>query len=127
MSKRVNMSITKKTDTLQRSSSFIVAVVLPGSANILATALNNAGWVMIKTLWKQVEIPWGPGTIKEFLWRPIQQAVAQQSSTTDLKTAQGSEVYEILNRHTADKLGVHVPCPDQSQRIIDKEYRGKAA
>ena len=90
---------------------------------LLSLALNSAGWDMVKTLSKQVDIPWSSTSIKERLWHPLQQALTQKASTADLERPEVSQVYDILNRHTASKLGVSVPFPDQYQRIIDIEYR----
>ena len=79
--------------------------------SLLADALNNAGYDMRKTLTKQAEIPWSGGTIKEHLWKPIQEAVYNKGSTTELETNEVSAVYDVLNRHTAAKLGVSVAFP----------------
>ena len=79
----------------------------------LADALNAAGWDMRKTLKPDVEIPWTETSVKSLLWKPIQDAMFDKDSTTQLDTKQVSAVYETLNRHTASKLGVSVPFPDR--------------
>lgn len=89
---------------------------------MLGDALNAAGWDMKRTLTKQVEIPWMPGTVKEFLWRPIQSAMLDKDSTTELETNEVSMVYETLNRHTASKLGVSVSFPDKYRQMLEQDY-----
>lgn len=81
--------------------------------SILAKSLNDAGWDMKSTLKPNVEIPWTEASIKEHLWRPIQKAMLDKTSTADLHTNEMNDVYECLNRHTASKLGVSVPFPDR--------------
>lgn len=78
---------------------------------LLASELNESGLSMMKVLKKDAEIPWTPDSIKNFLWRPIQEAQTGKKSTTRLNTKEVSEVYETLNRHLGDKFSVHVPFP----------------
>lgn len=52
-----------------------------------------------------------PETIKEYLWRPIQEAQLQKKSTTQLDTTEINKVYETLNRHLGEKTGVHIAFP----------------
>ena len=77
----------------------------------LAEALNDAGYDMKRTIKQDVDIPWSDDLVKNFLWRPIQKAVTGKDSTAHLKKEQYNEVYQILNRHLADKFGVSVPFP----------------
>lgn len=89
--------------------------------SMLSEALNAAGWDMKRTLTKQAEIPWSAETVKDFLWRPIQVAMLDKESTTKLETAEVSQVYETLNRHTSSKLGVSVEFPNRFYRLIDED------
>ena len=77
----------------------------------LANALNEAGLDMRKTLKPDVEIPWNSQSVKEHLWRPIQQAMTGKKSTTEMNTVDPSEIYEVLNRHLGEKFCLHVPWP----------------
>ena len=83
---------------------------------LLADALDAAGLDMKKTLKPDVDIPWSKETVKDFLWRPIQQALFQKESTTELETHEVSEVYQVLNRHLSEKFGVSVPFPTHEER-----------
>ena len=76
----------------------------------LAEELNDSGYDMKKVL--RVDIPWSPMTVKEYLWRPLQEAYLLKRSTTELnKEKEISEVYEILNRVIAERCGIHCPFP----------------
>ena len=77
----------------------------------LAGELNDAGLDMKKTLKPEADIPWNADRAKEFLWRPIQKTVLEKESTTEPTTSEMVLVYEVLNRHLANKFGVSVPWP----------------
>lgn len=79
----------------------------------VAEALNNAGLDMEKVLeLKTVSIPWSKELVKEALWRPIQEAMIDKESTTEMDTKDPSDIYLVLHRHLAEKLGIDVPWPD---------------
>lgn len=75
----------------------------------LADVLNDAGYDMKRTLKHDVEIPWTMENVKNHLWRPIQTALTEKESTTDLDTVEPSQIHQVLSRHLASKLGVTVP------------------
>lgn len=77
----------------------------------LAEELNQAGYDMKRTLKHDVDIPWSADTVKNFLWRPIQEAQLEKESTTELDTKDIDKVYDTLNRHLGSVTGVHVPFP----------------
>jgi len=62
-----------------------------------------------------VEIPWNKDNIKDLMFKPIALAMFNVESTKDLDTKQISEVYEVLNRHTAQKLGISVVWPSREE------------
>lgn len=80
---------------------------------LLAEELNDSGQEMKIALPKirQTDVPWTEETIKECLWRPIQDAQLRKKSTTQLTTSEVNKIYETLNRHLGERLGVHVPFP----------------
>lgn len=78
---------------------------------LLAEALNAAGLDQKKVLKPEVDIPWDEGSVKKMLWKPIQAALEKSDSTRDLKRPEVSEVYDVLNRHLAQKFGVSVEFP----------------
>ena len=77
----------------------------------LADTLNAAGYDMKKTLKHDVEIPWTKQSVHDHLWVPIQTAMIGKSSTTEMNTVEPSEIYEVLNRHLGEKMGVFVKWP----------------
>jgi hypothetical protein len=83
----------------------------------LAEELNDAGLDMRKTLKPEVDIPWTPENVKNHLWRPIQEAQLGKESTTKLSKKDVDKVYETLNRHLGEKLGVHVPFPSDEELL----------
>lgn len=83
---------------------------------MLADALNDAGWNVQKTLRHDVEVPWNRTLVKELIYRPVMEAMTDKHSTTKLDRMEPSQIYEVLNRHLGEKLGVHVPWPcEESQ------------
>lgn len=81
--------------------------------SMLSTTLNDAGLDQRKMLKPEVEIPWSMESVKDKLWRPIQMAMFDKKSSAKLDTLEVSRVYDVLNRHTASKLGVSVPFPSR--------------
>ena len=81
--------------------------------NILADELNAAGYSVQEVLAQAVDREWTPAGVKDNLWRPIQIAMTDKKSTTELGTAEVSEIYEVLNRHTCGLFGIGVQFPDQ--------------
>lgn len=82
---------------------------------MLSEALNDAGLDARTTLKPEVEIPWTPDMVKELMFKPIMKAMLHKESTTELDTKEVNEVYEVLNRHTAQKLGVSVEFPREER------------
>lgn len=76
-----------------------------------ADALNDAGLDMRATLKPGIEIPWNAKTVKEYLWRPIQKAQLQKTSTTELNTKDLDVVYDTLNRHLGERFGINIEFP----------------
>jgi len=82
---------------------------------MLSEALNDAGLDMKAVLKPEIDIPWSESTVKEHLWKPIQSAMIDKESTTELDTKEVNQVYEVLNRHLAAKLGLSVPFPTREE------------
>ena len=81
----------------------------------LAKALNDAGLDMKQVLKPEVDIPWNQDAVREHLWKPVQKAVIQKESTTEANTADYSKVYDVLNRHLAEKFGISIPFPSRAE------------
>lgn len=96
---------------------------------ILADRLNEAGLTVrqvIEHINKSgVEIEWTEKLTKE-LWRGVQKAQLQKSSTTKLTTDEVDKVYKVLDRFLLEEFGLDVPFPSDDGEIeypepIDKE------
>jgi len=75
----------------------------------LADALNDAGLDMRKTLRDDVDVPWTQASVKEYLWRPVQTAMTDKKSTTEITTIEPTEIHAVLARHLGERLGVTCP------------------
>ncbi len=77
----------------------------------LSEALNDAGFDMKKLIKKEIDIPWTPINVKEYLWRPIQKELLKKKSTTELKTTDIDKVYDVLNELLGERTGIFIPWP----------------
>jgi len=98
---------TEKQRTLKQNKS------LHKFCELLADELNAAGLDMKTVLKPSVDIPWRKESVKEFLWRPIQEAMLQKESTTELNSAEPSDIHAVLMRHLSEKFGVYVSWPNR--------------
>ena len=79
---------------------------------LVGNALNEAGLDLRAILKEEVEIPWTPANVKDFLWRPVQKLQLRKESTTELSTKEINLVYETLNRYLG-KHGITVEFPNE--------------
>ena len=79
----------------------------------LAEAFCDRGLDMKKVLKEEYDIPWTGDSVREHLWKPLQKAMIQKKSTTKANTNEYSKVYDVLNRHFANKYGFSVPFPSR--------------
>jgi len=52
-------------------------------------------------------------SVKDVLWRPIQIAMFDKESTTQLETNEVSQVYEQLAKHLAENLNINQSFPNR--------------
>lgn len=78
---------------------------------LLADELNGAGFDMRVMLKQSVDIVWTPNSVKNYLWRPIQNAMTDKESTAKLTSREVSEVYEVLSRELSEKKGIYIAFP----------------
>lgn len=83
---------------------------------LLANDLNGAGLDMKRTLKESIDIPWTPVTVKEWLWRPVQDAMLEKESTTELTPKEVNQVYETLIRHLSEKFCITTEFPKLENR-----------
>jgi len=84
---------------------------------LVANTLNDAGMDMRAVLKPDVEIPWDKETIKTYLWKPIQKIMTKKEHTADLTTKEIDKIYEVLNRHLAER-GIHEAFPSIAQLML---------
>jgi hypothetical protein len=91
---------------------------------LLAEALNDAGFDIKTTIRQDLDIPWTATTIKELLWRPIQKVYKRKQSTTQLQTKDIDAIYDIINREIGQRTGIDVPpFPSTEQMIAYEENK----
>ncbi len=76
---------------------------------MLSEAFNKQGQTVPKVL--KIETKWTPTTVKELLWKPIQQSVVNKKSTAKLNKDEINKVYEVLNMALGQKMGIYIPFP----------------
>lgn len=78
---------------------------------MLADELNENGLTMQKVLKPGIEIYWTPEACKTYLWKPVQEAMFNKKSTTELDTRQVDQVFEVINKHIGEKFGLTIEFP----------------
>lgn len=85
---------------------------------LLAKELNDAGYSVQLFLKHTVELDWNKDSVKELIWRPVQEALIKKRSTTALdKVTEIDLIYEHINRHIGTNFGIHVPFPTRGDDI----------
>lgn len=90
---------------------------------LIAEELNNSGYDMRRTLKEGVDIPWNADTVKNYLWRPVQEAQLGKESTTELTTKDMDRVFDTLNRYFGEKFGLHIPFPSIDEVLIQQMFK----
>lgn len=86
---------------------------------LLAKELNGAGYTVQLFLKHAIDLDFDKSTVKELIWRPLQKALVQKGSTTELdKVSEIDLIYDHLNRHLGEKFGIHVPWPHYENKDI---------
>lgn len=83
--------------------------------SLLANALNDAGFHMVKTLKEGAEIDWTEHSVKKEIWLKVMEPLTGKTSTAKLDRNEVSEVYENVNRFIASRTGVMVPFPSNER------------
>jgi hypothetical protein len=80
---------------------------------LLGETLNDAGLDMRRFLRVDREIPWTMLSVKHYIWKEIQIAMFQEESTAEIELPQVSQIYDVIDRNTQQKHGIHVPFPSR--------------
>ncbi len=83
----------------------------------VAHELQNQGQTLQDVVKKvnMVEITPTTQTLKETLWRPIQEIVVSKKSTTELQTNEVKEIYNIISMFLAKNFEISLPFPSQEE------------
>lgn len=86
---------------------------------LLAEKLNEAGLDQREVLKPSIAIPWTQEAIKNQLWRPIQKALTNKQSTTELdKVSEIDQIHSVLLRHLGEKFGLdYIEFPHDPEKI----------
>jgi len=86
---------------------------------LICDALNDAGLDQRKVLKPSISIPWTPTAVKEQLWKPIQKALWQKESTTELdKIKEIEHTHDVLLRHLGEKFELeYIEFPHDEKKI----------
>ncbi len=90
----------------------------------LATAMNDAGYDMkavFNAMRKGFSVSCTTIRLKNCVWRPMQEAMFDIESTTELDTKQISEVYENVNRFTCEQFGIGINWPDRFNHEYEQQ------
>lgn len=80
----------------------------------IATTLNDAGLdqrVVLQAY--RMDVPWTKESVKEVMWRRVQEAMFNKQSSTKLTTKEVTMVAETIIRFLGRNFGVDVPFPTQ--------------
>ena len=75
----------------------------------VAETLDEAGLDIRQTMRADFALPWTPVAAKEYLWRPVQEVLANVSSTKDASTAEYALICDTITRHIGQNHGVTLP------------------
>src|SRR3990167_6968622 len=110
------MNITTKTEKVPVQRTLQQNKALHLYCQMVADALNNAGYDIVKSikLFREgVDIPWTKEGVKEILWREIQKTMFNKISTTKLSKHEEIDlIHETLNRFLSERFGIeYIPFP----------------
>lgn len=89
--------------------------------SMLADEFGARGLDMKAVLKPEVEIPWTTESVKNHIWRPVQEIMTDIESTADLSTTDVNAIYQVVARHLAEKHGISIAWPDRFSQGEDAE------
>jgi regulator of sigma D len=87
---------------------------------MLATALNECGLTVEKTLTGKAEILWSKVTVKEILFKQIMKLQTGKTSTTELTTKELCDVSESLTKYLSENHDLVVDFPSLESQIMNE-------
>ena len=90
----------------------------------VADALSGAGLDIKKVI--KADVSWTMDSVKNLMWRPLQEALLNKKSTAKLKKDEIDAVYDVMNRVLGEKYGIHVPFPSEESLILEQRLKETA-
>lgn len=81
---------------------------------LLAEELNERGITFHQFFKEGFEVPWTKLIVKDNVWRPVQEALTGEQSTTKPKPTDYPKIYDALNMKLSN-YGIYVPWPVRSK------------
>lgn len=80
---------------------------------MMASELNQHGFDMHKVLSDEIAIPWSQSLVKELMWKPVQIAMIDETSTTKANRKDYGAIYDVINRYISEKFHLYIPWPSK--------------
>lgn len=78
---------------------------------LLSEKLNDGGLDLRKALKEGVEVPWTTELVKQYLWKPIQEAITGNDSTAAATAEDYDKTHAVLSKHLSERFNIYVPFP----------------
>lgn len=106
-----SLSSQKRTDRQNRA--------IHAYLSLVARELENQGQTMNNVIQKMstTEIIPTKNSVKEIIWKPIQNVLYGKKSTTELSTAEVNRVYEVVAQFLSGQFGITLPFPSEIDLI----------
>lgn len=88
----------------------------------LSQAMYNHGVDMRTFLKEGVEIPPTKAIVHDHITLPLVKSMFGKTSTKDLEVHEVDKLYEVINKHIREKLGLNIPFPCADNFITNEEY-----
>lgn len=83
---------------------------------LVAQQLNDAGYDLKAVLDKKaIPVPCTKENIKENIIKPIEKALFNKISTTELTTGEVTEVYDVMTKWLGEQFTIYVPWPSEEK------------
>lgn len=82
--------------------------------SLLADALNAGGYTVATTI--KASVIWTPLSVKELIWKPLQEVILNKKSTTELQKEEIDKVYDTVNLLTAERFKISILFPSKETR-----------
>ena len=97
--------IKKTRSNLQNAALHKYFEIISNQLNEMGITFNYQG-----ITGKELELNYTPSLVKEMIWRPIQKALFEKESTTQLTTQEINQIIDILTKFFSER-GVYIAFP----------------